>query len=115
VVAGSSIFALSAVAVDNEMVGNDSDGDEIGADGACWAAANKAAVAVVVAISAFAFGNEGKYWAKRFPLVVFGRDAPGAGGVAVVGVLLEKGFENRRVIVTLSLVNGRTRMCGCWL
>jgi hypothetical protein len=44
-------------------------------------------------------------------LVVFGRDAPGAGGV--VCMLLEKGFENRRVIVTLSMANGRTRMCEC--
>ena len=45
------MFALSAVAVEREMVGNDSDGELICADGewwcpCCWAAAKRAAVAV---------------------------------------------------------------------
>lgn len=45
------MFALSALAVDNEMVGNDKDGELICVDGwfekVCWAAAAiRAAVAV---------------------------------------------------------------------
>lgn len=65
-VGGSSVFALSALAVDREIVGKDKEGELIwdvgGLDTA--AAANRAAVAVWV--SALVLGMVEKNWASRF-------------------------------------------------
>ena len=75
VVGGSSIFALSALAVDKDMVGNDSDGELICGEGeltkpCCWVAARRAAVAVC--ISLFDFGEVEKKLPNLFTL---GEDA----------------------------------------
>lgn len=73
-VGGSSVFALSALAVDNEMVGNDKDGELICWDGwlgetCCWAAAAARRAAVAVWVSLFDFGIAEKNWVNRFGLV----------------------------------------------
>ena len=99
VVDGSFMFVLSAVAVESEIVGRDTDAGLI-EDEYCWglsAAASRAAVAVCP--SGF-FGAKGKYDEKRFPREVVGR-APGLFSLAtgVEGVELVKGIENRRGIV----------------
>ena len=72
---GSSIFALSALAVDKEMVGKDRDGELICWDGeltkaCCCVAARRAAVAVCVSL--FDFGEAAKKLGNFF---VLGEDA----------------------------------------
>jgi len=73
VVGGSSIFALSALAVDNEIVGNDNDGELICGEGelmydccCCAAAARRAAVAVCVSL--FDLGGSEKKFGNLFAL-----------------------------------------------
>ena len=72
---GSSIFALSALAVDKDMVGKDRDGELICWDGeltkaCCCVAARRAAVAVCVSL--FDFGEAAKKLGNFF---VLGEDA----------------------------------------
>ena len=74
-VGGSSIFALSALAVDKDIVGNDSDGELICWEGeltkaCCCVAARRAAVAVCVSL--FDFGEVEKILGNFFTL---GEDA----------------------------------------
>lgn len=74
-VGGSSIFALSALAVDNDMVGKDSEGELICWEGeltkaCCWVAARRAAVAVWVSL--FDFGDVEKKLGNFF---ILGEDA----------------------------------------
>ena len=92
------MFVLSAVAVDSEMVGRDTDAGLI-EDEYCWglsAAASRAAVAVCP--SNF-FGAKGRYDERRLPREVVGR-APGlfSPAAGVEGVELVNGIENRRGI-----------------
>jgi len=101
------MFALSAVAVEREMVGKDSDGELICVDGElCPAAAAARRAAVAVWASVFDLGEE-KYCTKRVPLRVLAREervtlSPG-GAETVVVVVLAKGLENLRGIVSMSL------------
>ena len=72
---GSSIFALSALAVDKDMVGKDRDGELICWDGeltkaCCCVAARRAAVAVCVSL--FDFGEAAKKLGNFF---ILGEDA----------------------------------------
>ena len=92
------MFVLSAVAVESEIVGRDTDAGLI-EDEYCWglsAAASRAAVAVCPSIL---FGVKGKYDERRLPRDVVGR-APGllSPATGVEGVELVKGIENRRGI-----------------
>lgn len=109
-VGGSSIFALSARAVDKDMVGNDSDGELICWEGeltkaCCCVAARRAAVAVCVSLfdfgevekkldSLFTRGEEGLRGTSYFSLYVI---------VVVVEVedmgVLAKGFTSLRDIM----------------
>ena len=109
-VGGSSIFALSARAVDKDMVGNDSDGELICWEGeltkaCCCVAARRAAVAVCVSLfdfgevekkldSLFTRGEEGLRGSSYFSLYVI---------VVVVEVedmgVLAKGFTSLRDIM----------------
>ena len=68
---GSSIFALSALAVDKDMVGKDRDGELICCDGeltkaCCCVAARRAAVAVCVSL--FDLGEAAKKLGNFFIL-----------------------------------------------
>ena len=72
---GSSIFALSALAVDKDMVGKDREGELICWDGeltkaCCCVAARRAAVAV--GVSLFDFGEAAKKLGNFF---ILGDDA----------------------------------------
>ena len=72
---GSSIFALSALAVDKDMVGKDREGELICWDGeltkaCCCVAARRAAVAVCVSL--FDFGEAAKKLGNFF---ILGDDA----------------------------------------
>jgi len=102
------MFALSAVAVEREMVGKDSDGELICVDGEmCPAAAAARRAAVAVWASVFDLGEE-KYCTKRVPLRVLAREervtlSPGGAETVVVVVVLAKGLENLRGIVSMSL------------
>ena len=96
-------MALSAVAVDNDIVGKDSDGELIWADGelrtnCCCAAAAARREAVAVCASAFDLGDVEKKLANFFTR---GEEALRCNSifslnmvelVAVDGVLLAKGF-----------------------
>jgi hypothetical protein len=101
------MFALSAVAVEREMVGKDSEGELI--DGKEYVAlAGKLQPAGQPLQSGrplFDFGEE-KYCTKRVGLRQLAREervtlSPTAGETEVVVVLLAKGFENRRGIVSV--------------
>ena len=75
---GSSIFALSALAVDREIVGKDSEGELIPGEGefnklCCWAAAAARRADVAVWTSAFDFGEVEKNCTNLFALEVEGR------------------------------------------
>ena len=74
-VGGSSIFALSALAVDREIVGKDSEGELIPGDkkACCWAAAAARSADVAVWTSVFDFGEVEKNWTNLFALEVEGR------------------------------------------
>ncbi len=108
-VGGSSILAESALAVDNEIVGKDNDGELICGDGefmrvCCCAAASKAAVAVCV--SAFDLGEGAKRLVNFF---ILGEDARRGSSwfslcVVIVVVMAEgevfaNGFNGLRDIV----------------
>ncbi len=104
------MFALSALAVDNDMVGNDSEGELICCDGeltkaCCWVAARRAAVAVCVSL--LDFGEVEKKLGNFFTL---GEDALRGSSyfslyVVVVVVVVEdeevlaKGFMSLRDIM----------------
>ncbi len=107
------MLALSALAVDKDMVGNDSDGELICWEGeltkaCCWVAARRAAVAVCVSL--FDFGEVEKKLGNFFTR---GEDALRGSSyfslyvVVVVedGAVLAKGFISRRDIMrTVELV-----------
>ena len=121
---GSSVFALSALAVDNEIVGSDNDGELICWDGwlgkaCCWAEAAARRAAVAVCVSLFDFGIVEKNCVNRLgfvpdnlrgmsPFSFMEQKAVGEGGE-----LLANGFIGIRGIVgqTRSLaaeeLNGR--------
>ncbi len=72
-VGGSSIFALSALAVDSEMVGNDKDGELICCEegeryDCCCAAAAARRAAVAVRVSLFGLGVVEKKLGNFFAL-----------------------------------------------
>jgi hypothetical protein len=124
VVGGSSMLVESAVAVEREMVGKDSDGLLIGGvvelrnncSCALLAASNAAAADCA---SAFDLGVVEKNCAillgfpdavlNRLPPFSFGGEKDGQG---VDGVLLRKGFDSRRGMARRGLENGG-RQYGC--
>ena len=72
VVGGSSVFTLSALAVDNEIVGSDNEGELICCEGEFWKACCCArSAAVAVCVSLFALGEVEK---KLDSLVTLGED-----------------------------------------
>ena len=105
-VGGSSRFALSALAVDKDMVGNESDGELICWEGeltkaCCCVAARRAAVAVCVSL--FDFGELEKKFGNFLTL---GEDALLVSSyfslymiVVEEGELLAKGFVSLRDIM----------------
>lgn len=75
---GSSILALSALAVDSEIVGRDKDGELIGGEGefmrvCCCAAAAARRAAVAVWVSVFDLGAGEKKLVNLFALGVDAR------------------------------------------
>lgn len=113
VVGGSSVFALSARAVDKEIVGSDSVGELTRCEGefrkaCCCAAAAASREAVAVRVSLFVLGEVEKNWANLLARAADGFrviagfslknwDDWGAG----VGELLPKGLSHLRGIVGL--------------
>ena len=86
-VAGSSILASPAFAVDKEIVGNDN-------EGALRLICDRSAACAVCC--SLVFGEEEKNWVNRFPLDVDGLRAVGcspAGMVVVVEVGLTNGLR----------------------
>lgn len=102
------MFAESAVAVDNEIVGNDSEAVLIGGlielRKACsWALLAASSAAAALCASAFDFGEFEKNEAIRLALAVVDRTrlpplsfCGEKDGQGVGGELLRKGFETRR-------------------
>lgn len=129
-VGGSSVFALSARAVDNEMVGNDKDGELIcwegwlGKAGCCAAAAARRA-AVAVWVSFFDFGIVEKNWVSRFgfvadnlrgmsPFSFMAGRAIGEGGELVAnGFIGLRGIVNEPRSLPAEELNGRASVL--WL
>lgn len=110
------MFALSAVAVEREMVGNDSDAELICCDGelikaCCCAAAAASSAEVALCASLFDLGDVVKKCAMRLARDVDGRRGMppfslGAGRAGVDdGEKLAKGFVGRRGIATQYLHN----------
>lgn len=66
VVGGSSVFALSALAVDKEIVGKDKEGELIWVVGGLGAAAAANRAAVADWVSALVLGMVEKNWTSRF-------------------------------------------------
>lgn len=114
------MFALSALAVDKEIVGKDSEGELICWEGelrrdCCWAAAAARRAEVAVWTSVFDLGEVEKNWASLFPLEVDGLRGKSRFSsraeefkATVVGQVLANGFIDLRCIVD-RLVENRAR------
>jgi hypothetical protein len=117
------MFALSAVAVEREIVGKDSNAELIGGDAellndCCWAALAARRAAVADCASGFDLGEVENNWTSRFVFDagVFCRMPPfssdGEKDGRVMGELLVKGFVGRRGIAGFSANNDAGRS-GC--
>lgn len=134
-VGGSSVFALSALAVDREIVGKDSEGKLIPGEGeakkvCCWAAAAARRADVAVWTSALDFGEVEKNWTNLFAREVDGRRDSSffssKVGEVVAGQVLakmfiglrgiaEQGFQQLVEVIRDVTIRVNSRYEECWI